>query len=306
MNISYNHQLNIGQGQQDVYKTRALDSISKTGAAKFGLIDFSPGEKPEPFAHHKNMTRIIYLRSGSEISIDFEEFRSAHDEIYFLRSDQYLQLGKNCVGTILFYTNQLYFADLEDQDLLYGGMLFNRMPSNLSLKLEDDLKENILSFFDGIKAEIGNFELNQESMVRSLIKQLIILSARAWRSQHAILNIAFSDDPDFSKLFDKLVEQNYRKHHTVADYAKMLHITPKALTKRFVKCGNCTPSEVIRKRIILEAKRMLVHTPYNVKEIGYKLGYEDPCYFIRFFTKQVNMAPQTFRRYFQSGLIAVA
>jgi AraC-like DNA-binding protein len=279
---------------------------SKRNAGKFGVIDFISHDQLSPIERYKGMTKIVFIRSGSRFNIDLKECFAAADELYFLRPDQYLQLGKQSSGSILYYTDQLYFADLEDQELLYGGMLFNNVHENLSLKLEGNLAVQILSFFEAVRTEIGDVELNQESMVRGLIKQLIVLSIRAWKNQHARLDVDIPLDRDFTRLFDRLVEQHFRTHHTVAAYAKMLHITPKALTKRFGKCGKCTPSEVIRKRIVLEAKRMLVHTALNVKEIGYKLGYEDPCYFIRFFTKQVSMAPQTFRRYFQSGLSAVA
>jgi AraC-like DNA-binding protein len=305
MNLIYNKQTYKLPMEQSSFHSSG--SVGKTTIGeKFGFIDFSPTRTAEHITQERRVTKIIYLKAGSELSIDMEEFRAIQDEIFFLRPDQYLQLGKQSSGCILYYTDQLYFADLEDQELLYGGILFNSSYNKLSLKLNPVLSSQILSFFETLKTEIVSVELNQESMVRGLIKQLIVLSLRAWKIQYARLEVGFQIDPDFTRLFDRLVEQNFRTHHTVAAYASMLHITPKALTKRFVKCGKCTPSEVIRKRIVLEAKRMLVHTALNVKEIGYKLGYEDPCYFIRFFTKQVNMAPQTFRRYFQSGLTAVA
>jgi len=274
-----------------------------TDADKFGIYDFHSGGPLLPY--HKGMTKILYLRAGSKLSIDLKAYICEEDEIYFLRPDQYLQLDAHSRGSMLYYTSQLYLADLEDQELLYGGLLFNSIRDELSLKLNGNLAVAILYFFEAVRNEIAAAELNQESMVRGLIKQLIVLSLRAWKNQYAKLELV-SPEADFTRLFDRLVEQHFRTHHTVAAYAKMLQITPKALTKRFGKCAKCTPSEIIRKRLVLEAKRMLVHTALNVKEIAYKLGYEDPCYFIRFFTKQVNMAPQTFRRFFQSGLNAVA
>ncbi|MGA9649605.1 helix-turn-helix domain-containing protein [Pedobacter sp.] len=275
------------------------------GAGKFGLLNFSSAGELEKIAHQNNMTKIVLLKSGSMVSVDFDSSRTTGDEIYFLRPNQYLQLGEECHGSMLYYNDKLYFADLEDQELLYGGVLFSSVAGRLTLNAGGETGRIIHSFFEALKSEIYSSEINQEPMIRSLIKQLIIISTRAWEMEHG-RQASLPIDPDFSRLFDRLVEQHYRTHHTVASYAKMLNITPKALSIRFLKCGNILPSEVIRKRIVLEAKRMLVHTPLTVKEVAYKLGYDDPCYFIRFFTKQVNMAPQTFRRYFQTGLSAVA
>ena len=55
--------------------------------------------------------------------------------------------------------------------------------------------------------------------------------------------------------------------------------------------SNTTPNDIIKNRIMPEAKRMLAHTQLSSKEIAYKLGYDDISYFTRFFTKQAGTAP---------------
>ena len=78
------------------------------------------------------------------------------------------------------------------------------------------------------------------------------------------------------------MERHYIKYHSVAQYAELLHITPKALNKRITRYTNTTPNDIIKNRIILETKRLLAHTPLSIKEISYELGYEDTSYFTRF------------------------
>jgi YesN/AraC family two-component response regulator len=56
-----------------------------------------------------------------------------------------------------------------------------------------------------------------------------------------------------------------------------------------------TASELINEYIILEAKRYLLATPNQIKEIADQLGYEDVSYFIRFFRKQTGYSPEAFR-----------
>ena len=48
-------------------------------------------------------------------------------------------------------------------------------------------------------------------------------------------------------------------------------------------------------RILLEAKRLLVHTNLSIKEIGQELGFEDPAYFVRYFKKNSETTPVEFR-----------
>ncbi len=54
-------------------------------------------------------------------------------------------------------------------------------------------------------------------------------------------------------------------------------------------------SDLIHDRIILEIKRLLIHTDLTNKEIAYRLNFEDTSYFNRFFRKREGMTPSTFR-----------
>lgn len=56
-----------------------------------------------------------------------------------------------------------------------------------------------------------------------------------------------------------------------------------------------TASELINEHIILEAKRYLLATPNQIKDIADHLGYEDVSYFIRFFKKHTGYSPEAFR-----------
>jgi AraC-like DNA-binding protein len=59
---------------------------------------------------------------------------------------------------------------------------------------------------------------------------------------------------------------------------------------------NKTPLQIIQERIILESQRLLLHSELNVTQIGYRLGFEDPSYFVKFFKKHANMSPSGFRK----------
>jgi AraC family transcriptional regulator, transcriptional activator of pobA len=95
-----------------------------------------------------------------------------------------------------------------------------------------------------------------------------------------------------------LVEQHFKTLHTVADYADLLCVTPKNLSKKINLVSKETPNDIIKNRIILESKRLLAHTKMNVKEIAYTLNYDDDAYFVRFFTKHTGISPTSFRKQF--------
>lgn len=84
----------------------------------------------------------------------------------------------------------------------------------------------------------------------------------------------------------------------MADYAELLFVTPKNLSKKIGLISKSTPNDIIKDRIILESKRLLAHTKMTVKEIAYSLNYEDDAYFVRFFTKNTGISPLSFRKQF--------
>ena len=96
--------------------------------------------------------------------------------------------------------------------------------------------------------------------------------------------------------FKNLVNQNYNKWHKVAQYAPTLHITPKHLSHTVKSLTGKTAKELIQDRLTLEAKRLLFHTDLTIKEIAYRLGYEEPLHFSSFFKKQAGESPSQYRQ----------
>lgn len=95
--------------------------------------------------------------------------------------------------------------------------------------------------------------------------------------------------------FSNLLNSNYSKKHLVSQYAEILRLPPKELLRAFKKRGYEKPSEIIRDRILLEVKKLLINTDLDVKQIGRKLGFEDPAYFARFFKKNTGKTALEFR-----------
>lgn len=96
--------------------------------------------------------------------------------------------------------------------------------------------------------------------------------------------------------FRALVEENYRDHWPVPRYAAALGTTPARLN-RLVRAGTgASAFDLIGERLVLEAKRKLIHVATPVTALAYDLGFQDPAYFCRFFKRRTGVSPQEFRR----------
>ncbi len=95
--------------------------------------------------------------------------------------------------------------------------------------------------------------------------------------------------------FRLLVEQHYTRHRPVAWYADALATSRRTLHRACRRAAGAAPQELVHRRLMLEARRRLLYTPAPVAVIGYELGFADPAYFSRFFTRQVGAPPGRLR-----------
>jgi AraC-like DNA-binding protein len=197
---------------------------------------------------------------------------------------------------MIYYNRDFYCVEIHDKEVACDGILFHNVYEIPVVLMSAPTSLNMQQIINEMKAEFERDDSSMEEMLRILLKQLIIKSTRLWKQKHQQINEDAGAEVEFTRTFSQLVEWHYTKHHTVADYADLLNISPKALNKRITRYSNTSPNDIIKNRIIMEAKRLLVHTNLSVKEIGYKLGYDDPSYFIRLFTKQADTSPQHFRQ----------
>ena len=75
-------------------------------------------------------------------------------------------------------------------------------------------------------------------------------------------------------------------------------VSEKKLTKSIAATLGKSPKALIDERIVLEAKRLLVHTNSSIKEIGFDLGFDEPTNFIKYFRKHEAKTPIEFRKSF--------
>jgi AraC-like DNA-binding protein len=97
-------------------------------------------------------------------------------------------------------------------------------------------------------------------------------------------------------VFEELIEQHFQTKKFPSDYAEMMNITSNYLNKICKEETGQTSGDLIRKRIMVEAKRLLHYTNDAINEIADKLGFENTSYFITFFKKEAEFTPEYFRK----------
>ena len=279
--------------------------VKSFSTKKIGYYTFNPGSifKENIIDEIKDFIKILYLKKGSELLLDFKVHQCKTNSLFFISPLQYYQFPENKLneGIVLCFNRDFYCVEIHDKEVSCDGILYNNIFNVAQILLPPDEIIPIENIIEEIKAEFENEDHGLEEMLRVLLKQLIIKSTRLYKKQNRLQpeNVE-NENLDFLRKYSALVEKEFSLKHSVSDYAKMLNITPKNLHKKIKIISDKTPNELIKDRLLLEAKRYLAHTDLSSKEIAYKLGYDDEGYFSRFFNKNAGNTPIQFRKLYRN------
>jgi len=238
---------------------------------------------------------IYWIKKGSGIyHIDFENYSFESNTLFFLSPGQVFSVDSEAIEEAykLTFLRDFYCIQTNDKEVACNGVLFNNIYDTPFLQPSENDTLKLELIITSLVDELKQSETGQYDMLQAYLKQFIVHAVRIKTAHYQI-----KDDVESQlfKGFSLLVEQNYKTLHSVTEYANRLGISPKSLTKHFQKIGLQTPSDFIKNRIILEAKRQLLYSSDSVKQIAFNLGYNDPAYFTRFFTKSTTKSPLLFK-----------
>ena len=130
-------------------------------------------------------------------------------------------------------------------------------------------------------------------VLRGLSSTLLALVARA--VEDGAPAQAPLSESDLVQRFKGLIQDHFSEHWAVTDYAASLSISPTHLSRLTRAATGHSALRLIEARTIREARRYLAYTNLNVATIAYALGFTDPAYFTRVFTRDAGLSPRAFR-----------
>jgi AraC-like DNA-binding protein len=169
-------------------------------------------------------------------------------------------------------------------------------------ELTDEQVSTVNSFYQRMFEEINSEYIHKYDVLRTLVFELIHF---AMKMQPAA---KFDKQPinasqRISTLFLELLERQFpidETHQTInlraaSDFSTQLNVHVNHLNRAVKETTQKTTSQIIAERILQESKILLKHSPWNVSEIAYALGFTEVTHFNNFFKKHVQLSPLKFR-----------
>lgn len=155
--------------------------------------------------------------------------------------------------------------------------------------------ESLIRIIDHISVELYENFSEKRLAIQAYLSILLVQVFRFAQQDEKQLLDTDNRQLAYFQAFQKDIKKSLSASKTVAEYAKALNITTVHLNRICQSVAHKSALEVVHEHIINEAKKYLLHTSYNITEICYMLGFNDPAYFSRLFKQEVGKSPKLFR-----------
>lgn len=238
---------------------------------------------------------IIWTIDEFIIKVDGIEKKFQPNEIIFLTEFHNIEIIKIEKVRVIRFNRAFYCISDHDNEVGCKGILFfgaSQLPKIMIPEIEFEKFETLWKMFS---IEMESIDDLKNEMLQMMLKRMLILCTRLYKEQTELTTFD-RNQLDVIREYNYLVEKYFKTKHQVADYAELLHKSPKTLSNLFKKYGNKSPLQIIQDRKILEARRLLQYSDKSIKEIAYEIGYEDLQTFSRFFKKIEGISPSNFKK----------
>jgi AraC family transcriptional activator of pobA len=245
-------------------------------------------------SHRKDYYFWAFIKQGSSKHwIDMKPYTLQPNTFYFTVPHQ-IHLKEDAMpmtGMALGFTEE--FLAMEENNFLRQLPIIQNPDNGHEMRLANDDVIFIEDMLEKIYQENRTNNGWRNNMLMSYMRVLMIYLSRLYTAQFS--NADTVPDRVLLKRYLTKIEENYTGQHEVSAYADMLNISAGHLSEVVKEQSGKPAIAHIHERLILETKRLLFHTDASIKEIAFKLGFEDASYFNRFFKRMVGDTPVAYR-----------
>jgi AraC-like DNA-binding protein len=208
-------------------------------------------------------------------------------------------ISRSYVGYTCLFSEDFYKPSDRTESLQQSPLF--KIGGTPIFEISEEKREFLNGIFRNMMAEQNTNYAFKDDLIRNYINLII----------HEALKLQPADNFDqvknaahrITNVFLELLERQFPvegtsrplKLRTAQDYATTLNLHVNYLNRVVKETTGKSTTTHISERIVSEAKALLLHTDWNVADIGYALGFEYPTYFNNFFKRVTGTNPTALR-----------
>ena len=172
---------------------------------------------------------------------------------------------------------------------------FLRLTENRVLTTTHEEEKSLMIDMERMLSVYQNPHPYQKEMLQGMLLS-VLYNCKSVYEQYKSSQSTLSRGQILTEQFQQLVDNRYIDTKNVQDYASALSVTPNYLTTTVKEVMGKSAKDVIQERLFLESKNLLAFSKLDIAEVAYRLNFQEPTHFTRFFKKYSGTTPNEFRK----------
>lgn len=249
----------------------------------------------KPHSHNFYLC-VLFTEGTGTHEIDFNSYSINPGKVFFLKPGQthFWKFDTKPKGYIFFHSQEFYEMTFVNHRLKNFPFYYSyQNPPVIELRSNDiDFQKK----FKNLYQEYLKSEIFRNLKIVNIINDIYIDLTREYTSDLDLSDNFNSRYLNILESFEHLLDQSYNEQKLPKYYADKLNISTKHLNRVVKQTINKTTNQMISERVILEAKRLIVHSNTSLSIISESLDFSDYAYFSKYFKTKTGITPLDFKR----------
>jgi len=297
-----------GRGEgPPVYTYEAVPGVPPVSVLRFRGWEFPPGEPAPGHAHsHEFLVLCYFGRGGGSLRLANRQWPVEAGDAYVISPGEVVGAGddahglRGAEGWSVFFPPEVLgsqapgaFLSWRSHPLLFSFVRGAGNPGAQRLRVPPGDRPSWSGRFSALERELRERRDGHREAALSHLTLLLVELSRL--SADVVGDLRLKDEPLLAEVF-RFIEERYHEPISLKDVARAVGLSRSHLTTVVrLKTGRAV-GEWISERRMAEARKLLVQTDLTVEEVGRRVGYGDPAYFVRKFRSAHSMTPLGWRR----------
>ncbi|MEL6969976.1 MAG: helix-turn-helix domain-containing protein [Bacteroidota bacterium] len=253
--------------------------------------DFQSNAKKMLPPHRRKFFTVIFFedQKGGRVNVNEKSHQRLTNAVLFQGEEHVFSFvrDENVKGCILLFKPSFLLPQIKEADFQYP--FFSLLNQNL-FHLNEEEHRAFNDLLSVMNTEKKNKEIVKYLLLSLLEKCLLLSQTYATEEQYV------SKKYRLARHFKRLVNNYFQSKKQVDFYAQKLNITANHLNEVVKSQTDKTAKRHILDRTLLEAQNLLRYTNMDIAEIAYALNFSETTHFNRFFKKETQITPKSYRQ----------
>ena len=275
------------------YPQHKASQYAEYGIALHPFKSHDVSHIPVSYAHQDDYYVFGFLAHGRACGIiDFKKMQLKEGDVFLIQPGQVHRFvsSAEAEGWLLMADGK--FVGSEEKCAFDNFSL-----SASSFPIDEKRKKELMQLAILMEQRVNESRKQQSrAVVAHLMEAFVAVVAEAVQEMNCLQTALSRRQVEIVLSFRALLAENLSTHRQPSYYASLLNISTVYLNEVVKKVTGMSTALYIKGEVVLQAKRMLVHSNFSVKEIANRLGFDDYAYFSRLFSQATGVSAIEFRQ----------